>query len=62
MLVPVLSPSGSWFCEGTYILWRCHTDPTEKVTVLVEFENDLATVHCPVASVVHELLAPPTDQ
>jgi len=47
MLVPVLSPSGSWFCEGTYVSAECVVDPIEKVTVLLEsrlgvavFESD----------------------
>jgi hypothetical protein len=53
MLVPLLSPSGSWFAAKLYVSEAWLMPVTENVTLEVFLARSLLiTVHCPLPSVV----------
>lgn len=55
MLVPLLSPSGSWLADESYVSEPCVTPLTVKVTVLFFLWILLfSTEHVPELSVMHE--------
>jgi hypothetical protein len=57
-LVPLLSPSGSWLLAGLYVKPAATPLCTWKLVLAVFLANLIATVHCPSALVVHEVVLP----
>jgi hypothetical protein len=54
MLVPVLSPSGSWLALGAYASDPLTPETVNVTLVLLVPMRPLATLHCPLLPVVQE--------